>query len=119
MGELGDNATKLLAQRAVVGEALRHQCPKTRGVIELAQVAKFVDYHVVAQHLGQQRHFVIKIKIPPRRAAPPPRAGVAYKNFVVSVSVRKVVVSEPLVHNIPRHLAVFIVMTPTPPPHVN
>ena len=87
-----------LAEGLVMRQGAGHQRPKCRAVVKLRQVAQFVDYYVVAQLGRQERHFVIKVEVAPARAAAPPRAGIADKNFVVLVAVQLVVVGQPRVH---------------------
>lgn len=101
----------------MVRERARNLRPKRRAVIKLGEVAKLVDDDIVAKLLRQKRNFVIKIQIPPCRTAPPPRFGVANKNFVVRVAVEPIVMSQPGMHVPPHRLAMLFVMVSPPAPH--
>ncbi len=79
-------------------ELLRHQGPKARRVVELFKVAQLVHYYIRLERGGQLDDAIVKPQVAAARAAPPPRAGVADKYFVVDKAVAWAVVRKQLGH---------------------
>ena len=76
-------------------------------MIQLTEVAEFVDGDVVGEVRREERYFVIEIEIFLARTAPPPRALISYCDTFPRKTVLHVEMRQPLLYERSRSFFVF------------
>ena len=71
----------------VIGNSLCHQRPKSFGMIEFAEMAEFMDDHIIGKVFGKMRDPIMKVEISLFGTAPPPRTLIADRDLAVGETV--------------------------------
>src|SRR5258708_3977326 len=91
---------QLLPDLPILRHSLLDQRPESWGVIELAEVAEFVDYYVVGLAGREEGEAVAKVEVALLRTASPSGLLIADRDFLVRESVELIEMLQPLVHEL-------------------